>query len=77
MKKLYRKLTKEQKARGVVFSSTLVYEDKDDTRADVYTHEVIGTPEGWIGEPQREKIEQLKDDKFFNNSPYKYNLIRE
>lgn len=73
MKKIYRKLTQEQKNKGVVFSSTLTYEDKNEDREDLTTHEVTRdmTPE-----EQSRKIKLLRDDSFFNSSPYKYNVIR-
>jgi hypothetical protein len=69
MKKIYKKLTAEQKARNVVFASTLSkynFETSDDT-----THEVTADDEErWT------KIERLKDDKFFRNSHFKFNIIR-
>lgn len=66
MKKKYLTLTSDQKSRGVIFSSELV--------GGGIIHEVFET------QPEQErirKIKLLKDDKFFNNSPYKYNLIRQ
>ena len=74
MKKVYKKLTKDQKARGVIFSSTLskyTTETIEDTMHEVTKenlHDTFGT--------DRDKIELLKDDKFFNNGPWKYNIIR-
>lgn len=69
MRKIYRKLTKEQKERGVIFASTLsrhTFECADDL-----THEVFAT------DPDKyDQIRRLKDDKFFDNSPWKYNIIR-
>ena len=69
MKKVYKKLTKEQKERSVIFSSTLSRgktECKDDT-----THEVfIGQIDG------EEAVNRLLDDAFFNASYFKYNIIR-
>lgn len=70
MRKKYLKLTKDQKERGVIFSSTLIPNDR--INMDLRTHEVKADDPD-----KREKIERLKDDKFFNNSPYKYNLIRQ
>ena len=67
MIKIYKKLTKEQKLRGVVFSSCLsVYrtEQKTDTMHEVFNFE------------ESLKIERLKNDKFFKNSHFKYNIIR-
>lgn len=67
IKKIYRKLTKDQKDRGVVFSSSLSpckYET--DT-----VHEVFGyTSEDY------KTMERLKDDKFFRGSHFNYNIIR-
>jgi len=67
MIKVYKKLTEEQKKRGVIFSSCLSvyrYETSKDT-----IHEVLNT------DTQGEKentIRRLKDDKFFNNSNFKF-----
>lgn len=70
MRKKYLKLTKEQRERGVVFSSTLIPKDK--IEISLRTHEVMADdPKKW------EKIEKLLDDSFFNRSPYKYNIIRQ
>lgn len=63
MKKVYRKLTQEQKDRGVIFSSQL--------QPNGYMHEVLGDDERAY-----EKIANLKDDSFFNKSPYTSNEIR-
>lgn len=69
MRKIYRKLTKDQRERGIVFSSTLsraTIELSCDTIHEVHRDD-----------PEREKkIERLKDDKFFNGSPWRYNIIR-
>lgn len=65
MKKVYRKLTKDQKARGVIFSSQL--------KPSNSIHEVLDN------DPQKEyHIQLLKNDSFFDDedSPYLYNLIR-
>ena len=70
MRKIYRKLTKDQKERGVIFSSTL---SKATTELSGDTiHEVFATDtDKWA------TIERLKDDSFFNGSPWKYNIIRQ
>ena len=67
MRKIYRKLTKDQKDAGVVFSSCL-----SPVKYETGTiHEVMAD------DPDREnKIRNLKDDKFFNGSQYKNNIIR-
>lgn len=68
MEKIYRKLTKEQKERGVIFSSTFsnytteMFEDK--------THEVFKTDNDID-----DHIERLRHDKFFNDYK-KYHIIR-
>ena len=69
MKKVYKKLTKDQKERGVIFSSCLSENRSEGT--DETIHEVL--------ESERDKhtvINRLLDDSFFNNSHYNYNIIR-
>ena len=70
MRKIYKSLTKDQKERGVIFSSTL---SKATTELIGDTiHEVLAT------DPDKYAIiERLKDDSFFNGSPWKYNIIRQ
>ena len=69
MKKVYKKLTKDQKARGVIFSSCLTenrIEQNDET-----IHEVL--------ERDKDKetlINRLLDDSYFNNSFFNYNIVR-
>lgn len=67
MRKIYRKLTKKQKEAGVIFSSCL-----SPVKYEVGTiHEVR------VDDPDKnEVIRRLKDDKFFDESLYKYNIIR-
>jgi hypothetical protein len=67
MTKKYRKLTKEQKERGVIFSSQL---QPNGTIHEVTKENLYQCSEG------TDKITLLLDDKFFNNSPYKFNEIR-
>ena len=70
MRKIYKKLTEDQKARGIIFSSTLsryTTELSTDTMHEVHKDD----PEKWT------KIGRLKDDKFFKDSPWKYNIIRQ
>ena len=63
MRKKYLALTDDQKERGIIFSSQL--------RPGGTLHEVNkDDADKW------EQIRRLKDDKFFNNRPYKYNEIR-
>lgn len=69
LKKSYRKLTPEQRRRGVIFSSQL-YGKRIGLGKE---HEVFkGDEDADI------KIERLKDDKFFVDrmSPYQENIIR-
>jgi len=70
MTKIYRKLTADQKSRGVIFSSTLCYRATDNEQG-LKTHEVLATDED-----QQATIERLLDDSFFNGSSFKYNIIR-
>lgn len=58
-KKVHRKLTEDQKARGVVFSSAIVNYNNHDTEASVI-HEVLSTDDD-----QSETIRRLKDTRFF------------
>ena len=70
MIKVYKKLTEEQKKRGVIFSSCLSVgrtETTEDTK-----HEVLNDNEN-----KNDIIARLKDDKFFNSSPWNFNIIRE
>ena len=67
MKNHYLKLTPEQRARGVIFSSELLPQIGE-TRT---IHEVKADA------PERdERIARLLDDKSFNAGPYKYNEVR-
>ena len=69
MRKVRKKLTAEQLERGVIFSSTLSTcrtEMEGDT-----THEVFNADDEGLA-----KIKRLLDDKFFNRSPWTYNIIR-
>ncbi len=69
MRKIYKELTKEQKERGVVFSSTL----------SKYTTEVSGDTIHEVFDDTEDRetvIMRLLDDSFFNGSPWKYNIIR-
>jgi hypothetical protein len=69
MIKIYKKLTEEQKNRGVVFTSTLSV-SKEELAGDL-THEVMDNDKD-----KNETITRLKDDRFFNGSKWKYNIIR-
>ncbi len=65
MRKRHLTLTSDQKQRGIIFSSVLLPSDNP------CIHEVHKDDEDG-----QAKIERLKNDKFFNSSPYKYNEIR-
>ncbi len=70
MKKVYKKLTEDQIKRGVIFSSCLSScrtEQESDTM-----HEVLKDDEDFYS-----TIERLRDDSFFNSSPWTFNIIRE
>ena len=69
MKKQYRKLTPDQTSRDIIFSSELV--------GGGVVHELTRptTQADWK-EYDRQKA-LLLDDKFFDESPFKYNLIRQ
>jgi hypothetical protein len=69
MKKIYKKLTNEQKKRGVIFSSCLSSE-RFELKGDMI-HEVLTSDKD-----KEKKIKRLKDDKFFNESHFKFNIIR-
>lgn len=70
MRKIYRKLTKDQKERGIIFSSTLSTHTTELSIDSI--HEVHED------DPNRhEKIQNLKDDSFFDNLQWKYNIIRQ
>jgi hypothetical protein len=74
MTKIYLPLLKEQKERKILFSSTLSehrFETPESTR-----HELS---EGLYVDDYKEFERReglLKDDSFFNASPYNYNIIR-
>lgn len=70
MKKVYKKLTDEQKKRGVIFSSCLSA-GRTEQNKDV-KHEILNNDEDIKGH-----IKRLKDDKFFNSSHWNFNIIRE
>jgi len=69
MKKVYMKLTKEQIKKGIIFSSCLSKyktEQEQDTMHEVHKED---TEQDII-------ISRLLEDKFFNPSPWNYNIIR-
>ena len=70
MKKIYKKLTEEQKSRGVIFSSCLSVHRTEQLTDTI--HEVFKTDE-----EKSEKIRRLLDDKFFNESHFKFNIVRQ
>jgi len=71
MKKVYKKLTQEQKERGVIFSSCLSV-GRSEMEGDTI-HEVL---KNWEREEKEKTIKRLLDDKFFNESQFKFNIIR-
>ena len=71
MRKVYKKLTKDQKERGVIFSSCLSVSRTELINDTI--HEVFKTDDPV---DRDNKIRRLKDDRFFNASHWKYNIIR-
>ena len=74
MKKIYLTLLKEQKERNIYFSSTLSeyrFETTETTRHEISLEELQKD-----SNEANEKEIRLKDDKFFNNSHFNYNIIR-
>jgi hypothetical protein len=72
VRKLKRTLTKEQRERGVIFSSALSISKEGDD--DCTTHEILIS----MARDERELMrKRLLDDSFFNESPFNYNIIRE
>lgn len=69
MKKVYMDLTEDQKSRGIIFTSTLSTE-RTEQEGDT-THEVEED-----NLDRHNMIRRLKDDSFFNDSPWTYNIIR-
>ena len=77
MIKIYRKLTEEQIKRNVVFSSCLsVDSDEHNTIHEVFSLPLSKQTKTHFDDNQ-EEIRKLKDDKFFNDSRFKYNIIRQ
>lgn len=69
MKKVYKKLTKEQIKRNVIFSSCLSKYRTEMLNDNI--HEVLKSDEDVYGHMNR-----LLDDKFFNSSNWNFNIIR-
>lgn len=70
MRNKYLKLTKEQKDRGVIFSSQL--KDSTNNVANGEVHEVL------VNEVDKdEKIQNLSDASFFEDSPWNVNEVRQ
>ena len=69
MKKIWRRITKEQKKKSIVFSATPsnhFVETKKDTTYEVFNDD----------EDMNEKIEKLLSDKFNKDTTWKHNIIR-
>jgi len=70
MIKVFKRLTEDQIERDVIFSSCLSVwrtEQEEDTIHEVKREQ----------EDNQETIKRLKDDKFFNDSHWNFNIIRE
>ncbi len=77
MIKLYKKLTKDQINKNVIFSSCLS-EGREEMESDTI-HEVFGIGKEGVKidfDENQEEIKRLKNDSFFNNSQFKFNIIR-
>ena len=70
MKKLYKELTPEQINEGVIFSSCLSTQRTEQTGDTI--HEVKKDDND-----KSKVIERLLNDSFFNESPYKFNIVRQ
>jgi len=84
MKKIYRKLTEEQKKRGVIFSSCLSEYKTDEYKTEQeknIIHEVFNLEKEKqtkvYFDKNQEKIALLKNDKFFNSGNWNFNIIRQ
>ena len=78
MIKVYKKLTKEQIKRDVIFSSCLSVnrtELKTDTIQEVFQIGKDGVKVDF--DKNQEEIKRLKNDKFFNPSNRNFNIIRQ
>ena len=71
VQEIYLKLTKDQKLEGIIFSSTL--SEYRSLSGNETTHNILCS---MPIEQQKREIGYLKNDKFFNKSQYKYNIIR-
>ena len=70
MKKVYKKLSQEQKDKGIIFTSTLsegTTEGVEDLMHEVNIND----------DDKEETINRLLNDKFFNGSPWNYNIVRQ
>lgn len=85
VKKIYKKLTQEQILKGVIFSSCLSTnrtELLNDTIHEVFKINEMDFKDKPFYELRKaidennEMIKRLKDDKFFNESHFKFNIIR-
>ncbi len=74
MIKIYKKLTKDQEKRGVIFSSCLSTSTTELEEDNI--HEVTKQEYKEDDRKADEKIKRLLDDKFFSESHFKYNIIR-
>lgn len=69
MKKVFKALTQAQEEQGVIFTSCL---SKYRTEQPGDTVHIVKNTDV----DKYEKITRLKDDSFFNASPFKFNIIR-
>jgi len=69
MRKIYKKLTKEQKDAGIIFSSCLSTERTEQETDTI--HSLKGNEKDYLVQRKR-----LLNDSFFNDSPFNYNIVR-
>ena len=72
MKKIYKKLTKEQLKRNVIFSNCL-----SEFRTEMENDRIHEIFKDWSSEEKLKTAERLMNDKFFNASHWNFNIIRE
>ncbi len=79
MKKIYRKLTKDQIERGVIFSSCFQVYKETGKGSSLYDGSIHELDLKLYQDDYKEYLtikERLLDDSFFNDSHWNYNIIR-
>jgi len=70
VKKIYKKLTDEQRKNNIIFSSCLST-SRNELENDIIHEVKANDGDKW------ETIKRLLDDSFFNKSSFKHNIIRQ